>query len=243
MGLLWGCSMSKVDLTNFKVLSNLNDSLCSDSTWSISSDAVCVCHKKAVSPPYCLTVSRSCWFTVLPREPCCESHLFSSPAGKGTVRVFFAWKCVLQSAEWGFVWLWSHTECQEAWGREAGRAHFRVAKQLTLKGQNNPWQLVSCLLSLKVSCTESQSSVLLAVLFPGEIPKKDQPLGNAAVEGPFLGHLAAQDEVGEWCLGLQPPESFWGIFFRQLQWCVFEGWGVKGGRKLDLLSSWALCSK
>lgn len=65
--------------------------------------------------------------------------------------------------------------------------------------------------------TESQPSVLLAVLFPREIPKKDQLLGSVALEGPFLGHLGSTGQVGEGCSGSQPPESFWGIFFRQLQ--------------------------
>lgn len=63
--------------------------------------------------------------------------------------------------------------------------------------------------SLKASCTEGQPSVLLAVPFPGETPEKAQPVGSAAMEGPFLG----QPRTG-WVRGVWPcsPQSPFGVF-------------------------------
>lgn len=66
----------------------------------------------------------------------------------------------------------SHTEWQEAWRREAGRAADPGRSQ----------QSMAIVLLLPLSSghfTASQPSVLLAVLFPREIPKKDQLLGSA----------------------------------------------------------------
>lgn len=176
-----------------------------------------VSHKCCVtSLLLCAVGSCCCLFTVLPMEACCESHLFPSPARRGALRVFSAWKCVLGSAESEVLSAHRSYWAARGWGREA-------AELAILKGHNNPWQLSSCFLSLKVSWTESEPSVLSAVLFPREIPKEVQLLGSDAVESPCLGHLGSTGQGGWVMPGLAASRVLLGYFLHTTSLMCLRG--------------------
>lgn len=155
-----------------------------------------------MSPPYCLTLSRSCcspW-----------NHIITS--WNRDCGVFYGWKCALGSVEWGFVTLSGR--------REAGRAHFNWPSSSFWKVRTIHGNCLAAV-SLQVSCTQSQPSVLLAVLFPREMPEKDQLVGSPAVEGSFLGHLGSTGQGG-WVV-----PSPWGYFQTASVMCL---WGLRWHR-------------